>query len=59
MDDIERKNQLRELVNLAVDCMGVAVTIIDKKGTLLYYNQHSAKILELLIIFLPKTSTKK
>ena len=35
-----------ELVNLAVDCMGVAVTIIDTKGTLLYYNQHSAKILD-------------
>ena len=34
------------LVNLAMDCMGVAVTIIDKKGTLLYYNPHSAKILE-------------
>jgi DUF438 domain-containing protein len=25
--------------------MGVAVTIIDTKGTLLYYNQQSAKIL--------------
>jgi len=40
----ERKNQLKELINLAMDCMGVAVTIIDKKGTLLYYNQHSGKI---------------
>ena len=35
-----------ELVNLAMNCMGVAVTIIDTKGTLLYYNQHSAKILD-------------
>jgi len=46
MNDHERKSQLGELVNLAVDCMGVAVTIIDTKGILLYYNQHSAKILE-------------
>ena len=29
-----------------MDCMGVAVTIIDTKGMLLYYNQHSAKILD-------------
>ena len=46
MNDNERKNQLGELVNLAMDRMGVAVTIIDTKGTLLYYNQHSAKILD-------------
>ena len=46
MNDNERDKQLRELVNLAMDCMGVAVTIIDAKGTLLYYNQHSAKILD-------------
>ena len=46
MNDNERKNQLGELVNLAMDCMGVAVTIIDTKGTLLYYNQHSVKILD-------------
>jgi DUF438 domain-containing protein len=46
MTDNERKNQLGKLVNLAMDCMGVAVTIIDTKGTLLYYNQHSAKILD-------------
>ena len=46
MNDNERKNQLGELVNLAMDCMGVAVTIIDTKGTLLYYNQHSTKILD-------------
>jgi DUF438 domain-containing protein len=41
-----QKIQLGELVNLAMDCMRVAVTIIDKKGNLLYYNQHSAKILD-------------
>ena len=46
MNNNERKNQLGELVNLAMDCMEVAVTIIDTKGTLLYYNQHSAKILD-------------
>ena len=46
MDGNERKDQLGELINLAMDCMAVAVTIIDTKGTLLYYNQHSAKILD-------------
>jgi len=46
MHDTERENQLGELINLAMDCMGVAVTIIDAKGTLLYYNRHSAKILD-------------
>ena len=46
MNDNERDNQSGELVNLAMDCMGVAVTIIDAKGTLLYYNHHSAKILD-------------
>ena len=46
MNDNEQKMQLLELVNLAVDCMGVAVTIIDTKGKLLYYNRYSAKILD-------------
>ena len=46
MHDTERENQLGELINLAMDCMGVAVTIIDTKGTLLYYNRYSAKILD-------------
>ena len=46
MNDNERKNRLGELVNLAMDSMGVAVTIIDTKGTLLYYNQYSTKILD-------------
>jgi hypothetical protein len=31
MHDTERENQLGELINLAMDCMGVAVTIIDPK----------------------------
>jgi DUF438 domain-containing protein len=46
MNGIERKNQLGELINLAMDCMEIAVTITDTKGTLLYYNQHSEKILD-------------
>lgn len=46
MNGNEGKNHLGELVNLAMDCMGVAVTIIDTKGTLLYYNRHSTKILD-------------
>lgn len=46
MRDTERENPLGELINLAMDCMGVAVTIIDPKGTLLYYNQQSARILD-------------
>ena len=46
MNKKKEENQLEELVNLAVECMGVAVTIIDMKGTLLYYNKHAAKILD-------------
>ena len=34
------------MINLAMDLMEVAVTIIDTKGILLYYNHHSAKILD-------------
>ncbi len=46
MNKKKEENQLEELVNLAVECMGVAVTIIDTKGTLFYYNKHAAKILD-------------
>jgi len=38
--------KLKELISLAVECMGVAVTIIDTKGTVLYYNRQAAKILD-------------
>lgn len=31
---------------LAMECMGVAVTIISPQGTLLYYNRYAAKILD-------------
>ena len=35
-----------DLIKLAMECMGAAVTIIDLEGTLLYYNKHAAKILD-------------
>jgi sensor histidine kinase regulating citrate/malate metabolism len=38
--------KLTELIGLAMEGMGVAVTIIDTKGTLLYYNKQAAKILD-------------
>jgi DUF438 domain-containing protein len=34
------------LIKLAMDCMAVAVTIIDTEGTLLYCNKQAAKILD-------------
>ena len=46
MNKKKEENQLVEMVKLAVECMGVAVTIIDTKGTLLYYNKHAAQILD-------------
>ena len=45
MNDDE-KSQLAELIHLAVDCMEAAVSIIDRKGTLLYYNRCSSEILD-------------
>ena len=42
----EEKSQLRELIPLAMDCMETAASIIDQKGTPLYYNRHSAEILD-------------
>jgi len=35
-----------QLVKLAMEYMGVAVTIIDTEGTLLYYIKQAAKILD-------------
>ena len=46
MEQDQRNDQLKELIDLAMDCMGVAATIIDKQGTLLYYNRHATKILD-------------
>jgi DUF438 domain-containing protein len=37
---------LREMCNLAMEYMGVGVTIISPKGNLLYYNRHAARILD-------------
>ena len=42
----KQDKRLKELISLAMECMGVAVTIIDMKGTLLYYNRQAAKILD-------------
>ena len=37
---------MKELISCAMDCLGVAVTIIDPKGIILYYNSQAAKILD-------------
>ena len=42
----KQDTRLKELISLAMECMGVAVTIIDMKGTLLYYNKQAAMILD-------------
>ena len=42
----KEEKKLKELICLAMECMGVAVTIIDMEGTLLYYNKEAAKILD-------------
>ena len=44
--DEKKGRKLNELISLALDCMGVALTIIDREGTLLYYNKHAANILD-------------
>ena len=45
MDGMEGGRQ-NKLIICAMDCMGVALTIIDTKGILLYYNKHAADILD-------------
>jgi sensor histidine kinase regulating citrate/malate metabolism len=42
----KQDKRLKELISLAMQCMGVAVSIIDMKGNLLYYNKQAAKILD-------------
>jgi len=42
----EEKDQLKKLIPLAMDCMEAAVSIIDRNGTLLYYNRASSQILD-------------
>jgi DUF438 domain-containing protein len=43
MNDTEKPEHL---IKLAMESMGVAITIIDTKGTLLYYNKQAAQILD-------------
>ena len=38
--------ELKEWITQAMECLDVAVTIIDTKGTLLYYNHRAEKILD-------------
>ena len=45
MSKKKSNDQLGDLISLAMDNLGVAVSIIDPKGILLYYNEESAKIL--------------
>ncbi|MEW6673107.1 MAG: PAS domain-containing protein [Thermodesulfobacteriota bacterium] len=40
-----KPNPLDEMARLALDSLDLAVSIIDPNGTLLYYNRHSAEIL--------------
>ncbi len=37
---------MKDLICLAVESMGVAVTIIDTEGKVVYYNRQAAKILD-------------
>jgi DUF438 domain-containing protein len=46
MQEMEDSNKLEHLMKLAMECMGVATTLIDTKGTLLYYNRRAAEILD-------------
>jgi DUF438 domain-containing protein len=46
MNNNEGKFHLEEIVYLSMESIEIAISIIDKKGTLLYYNQHSTKILD-------------
>lgn len=46
MTEKKSTSPLGELIELAMDCLDLAVTIIDPKGNLLYYNQRSSEILD-------------
>ena len=43
---MKNRNNTAELIKLAMDSLGVAVSIIDTEGKLLYYNNQAAKILD-------------
>ena len=38
--------KLNEILGLAVESMGVAITLIDTEGNLLYYNKQAVRILD-------------
>ena len=46
MNEENTKEKLENLIILAMEYMNVAASIIDTKGTLLYYNKQAAKILD-------------
>jgi DUF438 domain-containing protein len=46
MDPMESERNLKMIIHQGMDSMGVAVTIIDTEGKLLYYNRHAEKILD-------------
>ena len=46
MNEIYESDQLGELLDFANKYIGTAVTIIDPNGTLLYYNNRAAAILD-------------
>ena len=41
-----KPNPLSELTHIALDSVDLAVSIIDTDGILIYYNRHSAKIID-------------
>lgn len=43
---MKHKNNPAELIKYAMESMGVAVSIIDTEGRLIYYNNQAAKILD-------------
>ncbi len=46
MKELKGTTESVELIKLAMECMGVAVTIIDRQGVLLYYNKEASRILD-------------
>lgn len=46
MKSISDNSSVDELIRLAVDFMGAAVTIVDPDGKMLYYNEQAVKILD-------------
>ena len=43
---MKEEKELKDIISLAMECLGVAISIIDTKGTLLYYNKYAARILD-------------